>query len=217
MSLINTYRYGELRIDHVETSGVFELDGGCWDVDNNIWLVGNEKEVLVIEAAHDAEAIIAAVDGRNVTGILCSHSHNDHITVAPELAAELDAPIYAHPGDDMLWVETHPEFGHLNMEDGDVFTIAGTDLKVINTPGHSPGSCCFYMPETDTLFSGDTLFNGGPGATGRSHSHFPTIIQSIQEKVLTLPEHTTVRTGHGDHTTVGREAPFLQEWIKRGH
>ena len=95
--------------------------------------------------------------------------------------------------------------------------MAGTEIEIIHTPGHSPGSVCLYLPEAGVLFSGDTLFNGGPGATGRSYSDFPTIIDSIRTSLFTLPEDTRVHTGHGDHTTIGVEAPHLAEWIARGH
>lgn len=206
-----------LRIDHVETHGIFALDGGEWEVDNNIWLVGDDSEVYIIDAAHDAAPIISAVGDRKVKGIICTHAHNDHITVAPELSEKLDAPIFVHPGDQMLWEETHGALAHENLENLQVFSVAGTDMKVLNTPGHSPGSCCLYLPEVGELFSGDTLFQGGPGATGRSYSSFDTIIDSLQKSILTLPAETIVRTGHGDHTTVGAEAPHLEEWIKRGH
>ncbi|RNE48993.1 MBL fold metallo-hydrolase [Corynebacterium alimapuense] len=206
-----------LRIDHVETSGTFALDGGEWAVDNNIWIVGDSDEVYVIDAAHDAAPIIEKVAGRKVKGIICTHGHNDHITVAPELSEKLDAPILLHPGDGMLWRETHPGLAPEELADGQVFKIAGTELQVLNTPGHSPGSCCLYAPEAGELFSGDTLFQGGPGATGRSYSSFDTIIASLQRSILELPAETIVRTGHGDHTTVGAEAPHLEEWIRRGH
>jgi glyoxylase-like metal-dependent hydrolase (beta-lactamase superfamily II) len=86
-----------------------------------------------------------------------------------------------------------------------------------STPGHSPGSVCLYLPEAGALFSGDTLFNGGPGATGRSYSDFPTIVDSIRDSLFALPEETRVHTGHGDHTTIGAEAPHLAEWVARGH
>ena len=94
---------------------------------------------------------------------------------------------------------------------------------MLATPGHSPGSVCFYAPELSwensegVLFSGDTLFKGGPGATGRSYSDFDTIIDSIESKLLTLPESTAVLTGHGDSTGIGAEAPDLDAWKKRGH
>ncbi|MCX6470952.1 MBL fold metallo-hydrolase [Williamsia herbipolensis] len=204
------------RIDHVVTSGKFELDGGSWDVDNNIWIVGDEHEVVIIDAAHSAEPIVDAVAGRTVRAIVATHGHNDHITVAPELSERLDAPVLLHPGDDMLWRETHPDAAHGDIEDQQRIPVAGTELVLINTPGHSPGSCCLYLPEAGVLFSGDTLFSGGPGATGRSFSSFPTIISSIRERIFTLDPGTEVRTGHGDSTSVGEEAPHLEEWIARG-
>ncbi|GAB93841.1 MBL fold metallo-hydrolase [Gordonia rhizosphera] len=207
----------KIRIDNVVTSGTFSLDGGTWDVDNNIWLVGNDDEVVIIDAAHSAKPILDAVGDRTVKAIVLTHGHNDHITVAPELSKATGAPILLHPGDDMLWNETHPGVAHGELFDGESIDVAGTSLKVINTPGHSPGSCVVYAPEAGVLFSGDTLFHGGPGATGRSFSSFPTIIDSIRDKILTLDPETKVYTGHGDGTTVGEEAPHLEEWIKRGH
>ncbi|BAU94709.1 beta-lactamase [Corynebacterium suranareeae] len=206
-----------LRVENIVTSGIFALDGGEWEVDNNIWLVGNDEEVFIIDAAHTAAPIIDAVGGRTVKGILCTHAHNDHITVAPELSKEFDAPIFVHPGDQMLWEETHGDLAHEDLANHQKFQIAGTELIVLNTPGHSPGSSCFYIPEANELFSGDTLFQGGPGATGRKYSSFDTIIESLKTSILDLPAETTVRTGHGDHTSVGAEAPHLEEWIKRGH
>lgn len=208
---------GGLRIEKVVTSGIFALDGGEWEVDNNIWILGDDSEVYVIDAAHTAQPIIDAVAGRRVKGILCSHAHNDHITVAPELSEKLDAPILVHPGDQMLWDETHPTVSHGELSDGQRLEVAGTRIDVMNTPGHSPGSCVFHVPEAGVLFSGDTLFSGGPGATGRSYSDFPTIITSIRERILTLPAETLVHTGHGDGTKVGDESPHLEEWIARGH
>ena len=206
-----------LRIDRVVTSGQFCLDGGCWDVDNNIWLVGDDAEVLVIDAAHDAAPIVDAVGGRRVAGVLCTHAHNDHVTVAPELARRFGAPILLHPDDDVLWRQTHPDTEYRPLHDGQRVEVAGTGLEVLHTPGHSPGSVCLYQPAKAALFSGDTLFQGGPGATGRSYSDFPTIIASIRERLLTLPGEVQVYTGHGEGTSIGAEAPHLQEWIDRGH
>ena len=206
-----------LRIDRVVTSGVFALDGGQWQVDNNVWVVGDDREVLVIDAAHQAGPIIDAVAGRTVVGIVCTHAHNDHITVAPELAEAFDTRILVHPDDQMLWDAAYPGVAHDDLRDGQLLSIAGTEIQVIHTPGHSPGSVCLYAPEAGELFSGDTLFHGGPGATGRSYSDFGTIIASIRDRLLTLPAETRVRTGHGDATSIGSEAPHLEEWIRRGH
>ncbi|MFH8930500.1 MBL fold metallo-hydrolase [Streptomyces pristinaespiralis] len=206
------------RIDHLVTSGTFSLDGGTWDVDNNVWIVGDDHEAIVVDAAHDADAILAALGGRTLRAIVCTHAHNDHIDAAPALAAATGAPVLLHPDDLPLWKQTHPERApDGELVDGAVISVAGTGLTVLHTPGHAPGAVCLHAPELATVFTGDTLFQGGPGATGRSFSHFPTIVDSIRDRLLTLPPETVVRTGHGDTTTISAEAPHLQEWIDRGH
>ncbi|MGW3243422.1 MBL fold metallo-hydrolase [Streptomyces sp. NPDC001070] len=206
------------RIDHLVTSGTFTLDGGTWDVDNNVWIVGDDTEAIVVDAAHDADAIAGALGGRRLVAIVSTHAHNDHIDAAPALAARTGAPILLHGDDLPLWKLTHPERApDGELTDGQVITVAGTDLTVLHTPGHAPGAVCLYAPALGTVFTGDTLFQGGPGATGRSFSHFPTIIDSIRDRLLALPPETVVRTGHGDSTTIGAEAPHLDEWIARGH
>ncbi|WP_328960639.1 MBL fold metallo-hydrolase [Streptomyces virginiae] len=208
----------DVRIEHLVTSGTFSLDGGTWDVDNNVWIIGDDREAIVIDAAHDAEAIAAALGGRTLRAIVCTHAHNDHIDAAPALADRTGAPILLHGDDLLLWKQTHPERSpDGELADGQVVSVAGTELTVLHTPGHAPGAVCFYAPELGTVFTGDTLFAGGPGATGRSFSHFPTIIDSIRDRLLSLPAQTVVRTGHGDATTVGDEAPHVEEWIARGH
>ncbi|OBI98885.1 MBL fold metallo-hydrolase [Mycobacterium sp. 1465703.0] len=204
-------------IERLVTHGTFELDGGSWEVDNNIWIVGDESDVVVFDAAHSAEPILQAVGNRNVVAVVCTHGHNDHVTVAPELGAALDAPILLHPADDVLWRMTHPDKEFRMIADGDTIDVAGTELLALHTPGHSPGSVCWYAPELNVVFSGDTLFSGGPGATGRSYSDFPTILQSISGRLGTLPGDTVVHTGHGDSTTIGDEIVHYEEWVARGH
>ncbi|WP_434612338.1 MBL fold metallo-hydrolase [Arthrobacter sp. A5] len=206
-----------LRIERLITSGTFSLDGGTWDVDNNVWIVGDDQECVIIDAPHDAQAIIDQLDGRRVKALLLTHAHNDHIGAAERLAEDARAPIYLHPADRMLWDAVYPGFGPGHeVHDGDTFDVAGATLTALHTPGHSPGSVCYYLPAEGTVFTGDTLFNGGPGATGRSFSDFPIIIESIRSKLFVLPAETVVRTGHGDSTTVGAESPALQDWIDRG-
>jgi glyoxylase-like metal-dependent hydrolase (beta-lactamase superfamily II) len=204
-------------IERIVTHGTFELDGGSWEVDNNIWLVGDDSDVVVFDAAHTAAPIVEAVGGRNVVAVVCTHGHNDHVTVAPELGATFDAPVLLHPADDMLWRMTHPDKGFRTVADDEVLSVAGLDLHALHTPGHSPGSVCWYAPELGAVFSGDTLFSGGPGATGRSFSDFPTILQSISGRLANLPGDTVVYTGHGDTTRIGDEIVHYDEWVARGH
>lgn len=205
-------------VERVRTSGVFSLDGQDFDVENNIWLLSHGDDVVIIDAAHDAAAIAAAVGGRRVTTIVCTHGHNDHINAALDLAGLVSAPIALHPDDRMLWDTVHPRRApDLELVDGTTVQVGPVPLQVMHTPGHSPGGICLFAEESGVLFSGDTLFHGGPGATGRSFSDFDTIISSIRRKLLILPPTTVVHTGHGDDTTIGDEAPHLDEWIARGH
>ncbi|GAA3732734.1 MBL fold metallo-hydrolase [Salinactinospora qingdaonensis] len=206
------------RIDHTTTSGTFSLDGQTFEVDNNVWVLGDDTECVVIDAPHDLTAITELIAGRRVVAILATHAHDDHVTIAPELAAATDAPILLHPADLQVWELTHPQRPPEGaLREGQLIEIAATHLRVLHTPGHSPGSCCFYVPELGAVFSGDTLFRGGPGATGRSFSDFEVVIESIQESLLTLPAHTAVHPGHGPSTTVGDEKPHLHAWIRRGY
>ena len=188
-------------IERVVTHGTFSLDGGTWEVDNNVWIAG-----------------------RTVEKILLTHAHDDHIRSAKEAAERFKAPVYLNPEDRVLWEMVYPSWDFDEpLHDGQKISVGATELQVLATPGHSPGSVCFYAPELSwensegVLFSGDTLFKGGPGATGRSYSDFDTIIDSIESKLLTLPESTAVLTGHGDSTGIGVEAPDLDAGTKRGH
>ena len=205
------------RIDHTVTSGTFSLDGQTFDVENNVWVVGDDEECVVIDAPHDVDAIAAVVGERRVHAVLCTHAHDDHVARAPETGRRFGAPVLLNPADLPVWRLTHETEPDGALEDGQVVTVAGTELRVIATPGHSPGSVCFHAPSLETVFTGDTLFAGGPGATGRSFSDFGTIIESIRDRLLTLPPDTRVLTGHGESTTIGDEAPHLQEWVDRGH
>ena len=207
-------------VELVTTDGIFALDGGEWEVTNNIWLVGDDREVVVVDAAHDHEPIVQAVNGRRVTAIALTHGHNDHINAAVVLRDAVDAPVLLHPDDRFFWDVVHGASGAAPdgaLADGDVVRAGPATLGILHTPGHSPGCCCLHLEDDAVVFTGDTLFCGGPGATGRSHSDFPTIIRSIRERLLAMPAHTVVHTGHGDSTTVGDEAPHLEEWLARGH
>jgi glyoxylase-like metal-dependent hydrolase (beta-lactamase superfamily II) len=204
-------------IQRVVTSGIFSLDGQDFDVDNNVWLVGDDREVVVVDAAHDASAILAAVGDRSVVAIVCTHAHNDHVNAVQDLVASTGATVRLHPDDAMLWDVVNSGVAFEPLHDGERIHVAGIDLEVLHTPGHSPGGVCLWSADLDTVLTGDTLFHGGPGATGRSYSDFPTILDSIRERLLALPPQTRVLTGHGGETTIGAEATAYDEWVARGH
>ena len=195
-----------VRVDHTTTSGTFSLDGQTFDVDNNVWVVGDDEECVVIDAPHDVAPILDLVGGRQVRAILCTHAHDDHVRVAPRLREQTGAPILLHPDDKPVWELTHPaELWDADLADGQEVEVAGTRLTVLHTPGHAPGAVCFHAPDLGCVFTGDTLFQGGPGATGRSFSDYDTIVASIRARLFALPADTVVHTGHGDDTTVGAE------------
>ncbi len=212
-----------LRVDLVRTNGIFSLDGQDFEVENNVWLVGDDDQVLVVDAAHDAAPIIDALGDRALVLIVSTHGHNDHINAAVELSQRTGAPVALHPDDTALWDSVYPRRRpDRPLTHGELLLVGEHRLTVIHTPGHSPGGVCLYDSGRSgdgagVLFSGDTLFQGGPGATGRSFSSFSTIIDSIRTRLLGLPATTTVHPGHGADTTIGAEAPHLDEWIARGH
>jgi glyoxylase-like metal-dependent hydrolase (beta-lactamase superfamily II) len=164
----------------------------------------------VIDAAHDAFAIAEAVAGREVVGIVCTHGHDDHVDAAPALAKITKAKVALHPEDDVLWQLAHPHARwDRPLQDQEVIEVAGVAVHVLHTPGHSPGSVCLHVPDLGVVFTGDTLFQGGPGATGRSYSSHDTIVHSIRTRLFALDETTVVHTGHGEDTVIGAEAQAL--------
>jgi glyoxylase-like metal-dependent hydrolase (beta-lactamase superfamily II) len=193
------------RIDHAVTSGTFSLDGQTFDVDNNIWVIGDDTECVVIDAPHNVADIVNVVGERKVLAVLCTHAHDDHVRMAPDLGRTVNAPVLLHPADLPVWQLTHDGPPDGELADGQQIPVAGIALQVIHTPGHAPGAVCFYSPDLGVVFTGDTLFNGGPGATGRSFSDYDVIVHSITERLLTLPEDTVVKTGHGKDTTIAAE------------
>ncbi|MCZ4499191.1 MAG: beta-lactamase domain protein [Marmoricola sp.] len=198
------------RVDHGVTSGTFSLDGETFDVDNNVWVVGDDHECVVIDAPHDVEGILAIVGDRKVKAIICTHAHDDHVRVAPALRLRTTAPILLHPADKVVWELTHAdELWDVDLSDGLEIAVGGTTLKVLHTPGHAPGAICLYAEDLGCVFTGDTLFHGGPGATGRSFSDADEIVASIRATLFALPDETVVHTGHGDDTTIGAERALL--------
>jgi glyoxylase-like metal-dependent hydrolase (beta-lactamase superfamily II) len=195
-----------VRIDHGVVSGTFSLDGETFDVDNNVWVIGDDEQCLVIDAPHDVDAIMAIVGERAVKAIVCTHAHDDHVRVAPALRERTGAPILLHPDEKPVWELTHPDtLWDADLSDGQSITVGGAAVTVLHTPGHAPGAVCLYVHDLGCVFTGDTLFNGGPGATGRSFSDADLIKESIRAKLFELPDETVVHTGHGDDTSIGAE------------
>ena len=199
-----------VRIDHAVSSGTFSLDGETFDVDNNIWVVGDDDECIVIDAPHDVDDILAVVAGRKVKAIVCTHAHDDHVRVAPELRERVERADPAAPRRQAgVGADPHrPPLGRRPRGRPDV-KVGGAALKVIHTPGHAPGAVCLYVHDLGCVFTGDTLFEGGPGATGRSFSDEDQIKESIRSRLFDLPDETVVHTGHGADTTIGAERANL--------
>jgi glyoxylase-like metal-dependent hydrolase (beta-lactamase superfamily II) len=180
--------------------------------DNNVYVVTCERtgEGFVVDASHDAARIAEVAAGTNVRAILLTHGDFDHIDALQELRTLLGAPVGIQPAD-ASQLPAPPDF---TIADGHEFTAGDVTLRAIHTPGHTPGSVCFYGE--GTLIAGDTLFPGGPGATRGDKERFAQIIASVRDRLFVLPDDTLVRPGHGADTTIGREKPHLQEWIDRG-
>ncbi len=194
------------RVDHAVVSGTFSLDGETHDVDNNVWVIGDDEQCVVIDAPHDVDAIMEVIAGRAVKAIICTHAHDDHVRVAPALRERTGAPILLHPDDRPLWELTHAdELWDADLSDGQSIKIGGAAITVIHTPGHAPGAVCLHVHDLGCVFTGDTLFQGGPGATGRSFSDADLIKESIRTRLFGLPDETVVHTGHGADTTIGAE------------
>jgi glyoxylase-like metal-dependent hydrolase (beta-lactamase superfamily II) len=205
------------RIERVVSTGVLTVDGAEHDVENNTWIVGDDDEVVVIDPAHDAEAILDVVGEREVLAVIATHGHADHVTSAPEVAARDDAPVALHPKDSPGWRDAHPdEEPEIEMEEGGVFEVADVRLEILETPGHSPGSVCLYCEDLGVVFTGDTLLKGKPGPHGGEYPDFPGQLNSIGENLLTLPGDTRVLPGHGEETSVAAEEKRFDAWVAQG-
>ena len=196
---------------------VFEGDGfdishiATPPLDNNVYLIEctATRASLIIDAAGDADAVLALAEGTEVKGVATTHGHWDHHGAIPEVTDTLDVPFMLH-GADVDLAGKEPD--SLLVEG--LLPIGGVEARILHTSGHTPGSVCILLP--GVVITGDTLFPGGPGATRFDHSSFETIIESISSKLFTLPDITIVLPGHGNSTTIGAERPQLSEWIERG-
>ena len=202
-----------MQIDSTVTSGKFRLDGGEWDVDNNVYVLGDASSVYIVDPSHDLDAVAELVGDRKVEGIILTHGHNDHCELAPEAAKRFDADVYMHPDDDMLWQEANGDAHYIDLADNGQFDINGEKITVYHTPGHSPGSVVFVCERDGFVLAGDVLFQGSIGRTDLWEGDYDTLIASVRRELLSLPDETVVYPGHGPATTVGAERrtnPFLQ-------
>jgi glyoxylase-like metal-dependent hydrolase (beta-lactamase superfamily II) len=210
-----------------------------WLAETNCYAVaaGPGQPAVLIDAPPDVDAVVALLARNDLVpvALLVTHGHVDHTGGAGAVASRTGAVAYLHPNDDWLAQDPvsqlHALFGALpaNVDDfappqhfeplkhGQVLDLAGVSLEVRHTPGHTPGHCCFYIPEEGTLFSGDQLFAGSIGRTDLPGGDYDLLMESMAAQVLTLPDHTEVLPGHGPATTLAAERranPFLQDLLR---
>jgi glyoxylase-like metal-dependent hydrolase (beta-lactamase superfamily II) len=181
-------------------------------VDNNVLVLRCTEtgDAVLLDAANEHERLLELCEQLGVRRVLETHGHWDHIQAVPQLRdAGYSVGVTAQDAG-ML-----PSYDEV-IEDDSVIPVGRLRLRTIHTPGHTPGSMCFLLEGHPVLFSGDTLFPGGPGNTSYEGGDFDTIIESVDRKLFTLPPDTIVLPGHGARTDIGAERPHLQEWIDRG-
>ncbi|MDY7103636.1 MAG: MBL fold metallo-hydrolase [Actinomycetota bacterium] len=182
-------------------------------VDNNVFVLRCKEtgDAVLLDAANEHDRLLEMCRALDVRTVLETHGHWDHIQAIPALReAGYDVGVTSEDAD-ML-----DSYDYL-LADDSVVEVGRLRLKTIHTPGHTPGSMCFLLEGSPVLFSGDTLFPGGPGATKFPGGDFDTIIRSIEDRLFRrLDASTIVMPGHGDDTTIGTERPKLDEWVARG-
>ncbi len=181
-------------------------------LDNCVYIVSSPttNRGVIVDAAAEPDRILAACEGIEITAILTTHGHHDHIGAVDAVRAALDIPFRLHPADRAVAGRDPDEA----LTDGEEIVIDDIALHAVHTPGHTPGSMSFLVEPF--VLTGDTLFPGGPGATRWDYSDFGQIMDSIEDSLMTLSDPTVVHPGHGEDTTIGSERPHLEEWRTRG-
>ena len=182
-------------------------------MDNNVFVLRCKQtgEAVLLDAANEHERLLELCRTLGVTKVLETHGHWDHIQAVPAVRDAGISVAVTSADAGML-----PSYD-LILEDEESIRVGDLRVKTLTTPGHTPGSICFDVEGTNLLFTGDTLFPGGPGNTSFEGGDFPTIIESIERRIFAkFDPDTLVLPGHGASTTVGEESPHLQEWVDRG-
>jgi glyoxylase-like metal-dependent hydrolase (beta-lactamase superfamily II) len=207
----------DARIERVVSPGATTPAGVGHGRESNAWIVGDDEEVIVVDPGTDPALVLAATVGREILAVICTHGHADHVAAALEVAARDEAQVALHPKDVLLWREAHgrndPE---IEMEDGGIFGVADVALEVIHSPGHTPGSVCFYCEELEVVFSGDVLLADGPTPHDGHFPNFSAQLSAIGEHILTLPDNTRVLPGHGEEITVAAAEKRFDSWVSAG-
>jgi len=196
------------------TEGVVDFDGTEHKVENNTWIIGDDSEVIVIDPARDAEAILAQVGEREVLAVICTHGLPDHVGAAIEVASRDEAVVALHPKDKPIWRETWSEtWPDIDMEDDGVFGVADVTLEVMETPGVTMGGVSLYVEALNAVFTGETLQADGPGRLGGEYPALADQLTAIGGRIFTLPHQTRILPAHGEETTVGELEPSFDDWI----
>ena len=198
----------DARVERVEAAG---------RNDRNAWVIGDDEEVVVVDPGEDADVVFETVGDREILAVICTHGHQAHVAAAPEVAGRDEAPVALHPKDLLSWREVHGESDpEIEMEEGGSFEVAGVNLEVLHTPGHTPGSVSIYCDDLGVVFAGDAVCASGPCPHAGEYPDFAAQLSAIGSELLTLPGPTRVLTGHGEEMTIAEAEKNFDAWVSAG-
>lgn len=193
---------GEVRVERLALPG-----------EDNMWIVGDELECAVVDAAGAPELVLERVGSRRLLALLCTHAHAASAGATLAVADATGAPIHLHPDDFPLWLASHPgRWPDRSALDGMTLDVAGVRLEALHTPGHTPGSVCWYADALDAVFTGGTLEADGPGPADLPRASYTTLLSSIRRRLFTLRPDTVVHPGHGPDTRIATQRWHAEFW-----